>query len=434
VKTEAPTSPYTEPDDRDLRSNKYFVLSILGLINLFNYMDRNLFSILLEQIKADLQFTDSQLGVLGGFSFALCYAVFGIILGRVADKKNRVYLLSIALGIWSLASAACGLAKSFLEFFMARVGVGIGEAGCVPSAHSIIGDYFPPKERALAVSVFTGIGTIGSIVGIVVGGALAEAYGWRSVFLIFGLPGVALALVVVFLIKEPSRAQFETGLSTHSDTFSQSATKLLSKRTVQLLLLGIPLFYFIIGGAGIWIPSFYVRVHGVSIAEFGRTGGIALGAGYLIGTLAGGVIANKLININRLWEFWLPALAAFVSIPIYWAAFSLDDTSMSYYCLFIASLIAGSGMGASMSSLQVVTESNMRATAVGFMLLATSLIAYGCGPLFVGVGSDLLIESGLAANDGVSLGYALKLSLIAPLLASILFLLASKTAAIDAVN
>jgi len=435
------SSEFLNPNINDIdglenqsRSNKYFALAILGFINLFNYMDRNLFSILLEQIKLDLQLSDSQLGVLGGFSFALCYAVFGIILGRMADSRNRVHLLSFALAAWSLASAACGLARNFFEFFMARVGVGIGEAGCVPSAHSLIGDYFPPAERAFAVSIFTGIGTVGSIVGIVFGAALAESYDWRAVFLIFGLPGFFLALILVFLIKEPVRGKFETKASAKQSTFIFTAYRLLEKRTIRYLLLAIPLYYFIIGGAGIWIPSFYVRAHGVSIAEFGRTGGLALGLGYLLGTLAGGVLATYLIKKNRLWEFWLPALVSTLSIPLYGAAFTLDCTTMSYYFLFAASLVAGSGMGASMSSLQVVSESSMRAMTVGFMLLATSLIAYGCGPLLVGVGSDILASKGLSGSDGESLAYALKISLIAPLLSSIFFILASKTVAEEAVN
>lgn len=421
-----------------LGSNKYFVLGVLGFINLFNYMDRNLFAVLIESIKADMHFSDSQLGILGGFSFALCYAIFGLLLGRLADRRNRVWLLSLALGVWSLASAFCGLAKNFTEFFLARVGVGIGEAGCVPSAHSLIGDYFSPQQRAFAVSVFTGIGQIGTILGIVLGASLADMYGWRTVFFIFGLPGLALALILVFLIKEPVRGRFDQNSPDHTkendNSFFESVKLLLSKRTVRSLLIAIPLFYFVIGGAGIWVPSFYLREYGISISEYGMTGGISFGFGMLLGTLFGGVIVSYLIEKNRLWEFWLPALVSVISIPLYALMLLVDNMYLSFGSLGLASFVVGSGVGSSMSSLQVVADSSVRATAVGLMLLSTSLLAYGFGPFFVGMSSDFLLQFGWAENGAESLRVALLLSLVAPFLSAIYFMSASVSAKTEAVN
>lgn len=418
----------------DWRSNKYFVLGILGLVNLFNYMDRNLFAVLLEPIKQDMQFTDAQLGILGGFSFALCYAIFGLILGRLADRNNRIALLSASLAVWSMASAACGLARNFAELFLARVGVGVGEAGCVPAAHSLIGDFFPARERAFAIAVFTGVGGIGSVIAVALGGTLADLYGWQAVFLIFGLPGIVLALLLRFLINEPARGQFELEQWNTRLSFLAAAKSILQKRTARWLLLAIPLYYFMIGGASLWIPSFYVRVHEVSIGEFGRSGGLAMGLGSLLGTFFGGALATRLIDRNRLWEFWLPSLAALLSIGFYFGAFSAANLALSYGFLCVASIIVGSGIGASMSSLHVVTAANVRAIAVGFMLLSTSLIAYGAGPLLVGAGSDVLLYSGWSSNDGDSLALSLKISLVLPLLASLLFWLASRSALKEAVN
>ncbi|NIB42662.1 MFS transporter [Pseudomaricurvus alkylphenolicus] len=428
--TEGVVTPRTQPLNATPRtlSNRYTVLLVLGLVNLFNYMDRNLFSVLLEPIKTDMQFSDSQLGVLGGFSFALCYAIFGLLLGRLADRKNRVWILSICIGVWSLASAACGLVRNFTDFFLARVGVGIGEAGCVPAAHSLIGDYFRSGERAFAVSVFTGVGMLGSILGVVMGAMLADVYGWRAVFLIFGLPGVLLAFCLVFLVVEPPRGRLQPVSDVPSPTsFLDASLSLLRKRTVRYLLWGIPLYYFIIGGAGIWIPSFYLRIHGVSIGEYGPTGGLSIGLGYLLGTVAGGVLVSRLIVQNHLWEFWLPALAAVLSVPFYAVALTVDHLHGSYAVMFLAALVAGSGVGPSMSTLQIVAEPAVRALAIGFMLLSTSIISYGFGPLFVGVGSDLLVNLGIAANEGESLRIALLMALTAPLFAAVLFWVCSKT-------
>ncbi len=414
-----------------LLEHKYFVLCVLGFVNLFNYMDRNLVSVLLEQIKVDMAFSDTQLGLLGGFSFALCYAIFGVLLGRVADKGNRVWLLSISMAAWSLASAMCGLVRNFFELFIARMGVGIGEAGCVPSAHSLISDYFGPKERAFAVSVFTGIGQIGTLIGIVAGASLAESYGWRNVFLIFGIPGVLIALLLFVLIKEPKRGQFDTCANTEDSKKKQPVKQLLKKNTVKLLLIAIPLFYFVIAGSGVWLPSYYIRAYGISIGEFGHTGGVASGLGMLLGTFAGGWIVSYLIRIDRRWEFWLPALASLLSIPLYIGVLTASNINLSFTCLFAATFTLGTGMGSSMSALHIVADVHVRATAIGLMLLSTSLIAYGLSPLFIGYGSDVLLQNHWASSDGESLKLALMASLFASLLAALLFFIASHTAKKD---
>jgi predicted MFS family arabinose efflux permease len=345
------------------------------------------------------------LGVLGGFSFALFYAVFGLLIGRLADKYNRVWIMTGSLALWSLASAACGLAKNFGGLFLARMGVGVGEAGCVPAGHSLIGDYFPPRKRALAVSLFTGVGTIGSLVGLVFGAALAEIYGWRTVFVIFGLPGLAFALLLRLLLREPQRGRFDKVHQQPPQKFFAALSRLLSRSTARHLLIGIPLYYVGVG-ASVWIPSYFLRAHGITIGEFGATGGLALGLGTVLGTFGGGYLVNWLMRYERRWEFWWPTLASLISVPLLALAYSLAATNLAYIFLFAGTLAMASGIGASMSCLQVVAEPALRAMAVGLMLLGTSLIGYGAGPVLVGMLSDWFAAAIDGAN-GASLRFGL---------------------------
>ncbi|WP_298644335.1 MFS transporter [uncultured Tistrella sp.] len=395
-------------------------LALLGLINLFNYMDRVLFSVLLEPIKAELGFSDARMGLLGGFAFALFYAVFGLAMGRLADRTNRVRVIAVSLALWSLATAACGLARSFIGLFAARMTVGVGEAGCVPSAHSLIGDLFPPERRAWAVSVFTGIGSLGSMIGLVVAAALVAEHGWRMVFFYFGLPGLALALVIPLVLREPPRGRFDRGGATRPPALKPALADLLGSAAVIHLLIAIP-FYYVTVGLATWIPAFFQRVHGVGIADFGRSGGLALGLGVLIGTFAGGWLANRLIRRARSWEFRLPALAGLVSAPLFAATFLVGDTGLAYGLLFLAFLVSGLGMGPSMSCMQVVAGPHVRATAIAFMVFATSIISYGGAPALVGLISDLALAHGLATDGGASLRLALIVTLLPPLISGLFF-------------
>jgi MFS family permease len=396
-------------------------LALLGLINLFNYMDRVLFSVLLEPIKVEMGFSDARMGLLGGFAFALFYAVFGLAMGRLADRTNRVRVIAVSLALWSLATAACGLARSFLGLFAARMTVGVGEAGCVPSAHSLIGDLFPPERRAWAVSVFTGIGSLGSMIGLVVAGALVAEHGWRMVFLYFGLPGLVLALIVPLVLREPPRGRFDrTGAAGQPPALKPALAELLGSAAVVHLLIAIPFFYVTVGLAT-WIPAFFQRVHGVGVAEFGRSGGLALGLGVLIGTFAGGWLANRLIRRARSWEFRLPALAGLVCAPLFAATFLVADTRLAYGLLFLAFLVSGLGMGPSMSCMQVVAGPHVRATAIAFMVFATSIISYGGAPALVGLISDLALAHGLATDGGASLRLALIVTLLPPLVSGLFF-------------
>jgi predicted MFS family arabinose efflux permease len=412
--------------------NVYFALVVLSVINLFNFMDRVLFSVLLEPIKQDLGLSDGQMGLLGGVAFGIFYGIVGLLMGRLADTRNRVGVLSVALGIWSAASALSGQAISFVQMFGARAGVGVGVSACSPCAHSLIGDYFPPQRRALAVSIFTGIGTMGTMIGLVIGGLLMQHYGWRTAFLVFGVTGLAFAPVAWMLLREPPRGSFESGLATTLG-WQASIRMLLRRRTVRILLLGMPMV-MTAGGISTWIPAYLQRAHAASAGDVGTYGGLSLGLGIVIGTLAGGLIVNVLRKRNTLWEFWWPSLACALSIPLFAAFYLTSDTNTAYVLLFIAAFIAGSSFGPAMACMLAVSEPTIRGTMVALNVLSVALIAYGVAPAFIGFTSDLLIGYGFGEANGESLRAALLAVLTLPALGAIFFGLASRTAEADMVK
>lgn len=412
--------------------NVYLMLVVLSTINLFNFMDRVLFSVMLEPIKQDLALTDTQMGLLGGIAFGVFYGVVGLLMGRLADTRNRVTLLSSVLAVWSCASAVCGQATNFGQMFAARGAVGVGVSGCSPCAHSLIGDYFPPERRSLALSVFTGIGTAGTMVGLVVGGLLLASVGWRMTFLIFGSAGLLFAPIAFMILREPRRGTFERGTPATSN-WGESVRVLLRRPTVRSLLVGMPMIMSA-GGIATWIPAFLQRAHTASAADVGTLGGISLGLGIVIGTLGGGVIVNVLRRRNRLWEFWWPAAATAMSIPFLAAFYLTGDTTLAYTLLFMAFFTAGSSFGPALACMLVVSEPAIRGTMVAMTVLTTSLIAYGLAPGLIGYASDVLIANGYGENNGDSLRYALLAALVLPAAGAVAFLVAARTVAADAVE
>lgn len=429
------TAPMSMAGDDTVASgrNVYFMLVVLSVINLFNFMDRVLFSVLLEPIKQDLGMTDGQMGLLGGIAFGVFYGVVGLLMGRLADTRSRTGLISVALGMWSAASALSGQAAGFAQMFAARAGVGIGVSASSPCAHSLIGDYFPPRRRALALSIFTGIGTAGTLIGLVVGGLILQVWGWRATFAVFGLTGLAFAPVAFMLLREPPRGTFEKTAAAQGMDWASSVRMLFARPTVRMLLAGMPLV-MAAGGIATWIPAYLQRAHAASAGDVATLGGLALGLGLVIGTLAGGLIVNLLRRRNPLWEFWWPALATAVSVPLLAAFYLTETTEIAYVLLFLGFFMAGSSFGPALACMLTVSEASVRGTMVAMTVLCTSLIAYGLAPGLIGYSSDLLIARGYGEANGESLRTALLVALALPAIGSILFLRAGRTATADTVE
>ncbi|MFZ5607979.1 MAG: spinster family MFS transporter [Pseudomonadota bacterium] len=388
-----------------------FVLSILGFVSFFNYMDRALFAILAQDIKQDIVLTDTQLGLLGGFGFALFYAIMGLPLARLADTRPRVTLLSVCVGLWSLATALCGLASNFTQMFLARTLVGIGESGGTPTSYSIISDYFPKQRRAFAIGLFHAGGNLGVMFGLILAGVVADAYGWQMAFVALGLPGVLLALIIKGWLQEPPRGRFFDADTRHAVghiDVRAAVQRLLRRPTYIHLMLGFSIGFFAYYGLLHWTPAFFIRAHGMSTSETGMFFGLAFGSGGVLGMTVGALLAPLLIRRDRRWEMWIVAGSFALSIPFYAIAFLLASTHIAMAFIFLAGLTVTAGTAPGLAAIQSVAEPNVRALATAIQFFVGALIGQGMGPFFVGAMSDALMPR-YGGADG--LRYALLLSL-----------------------
>lgn len=274
------------------RGTAWFVLFILTLVYTFNFIDRQILVILQEPIKAELNLSDAQLGLLSGFSFALVYVIAGIPIAWLADRGNRRNIIALSLAVWSGMTAISGLVTSYGQLVAARLGVGLGEAGGSPPAHSLLSDYFPPERRGTALSFYSSGIYLGVLAGFAGGGYIAEVFGWRMAFFIVGVPGIVLALALPALIKEPVRGRFDKGVSTEKPTLATMLSLLYQQRAFRWIAGGCAFTAFISYGNGNFFPSYLMRSHSMSISEVGFALAAVSGVAGAIGTFGGGVLAD----------------------------------------------------------------------------------------------------------------------------------------------
>jgi predicted MFS family arabinose efflux permease len=373
------------------RALAVYALSVLTLVSFFNYMDRMVLAVLLEPMRKELQLSDTQLGLLTGLAFALLYALLGIPLARFADRASRVKLLAACLGLWSLMTSITGMARSFPQLFLARMGVGIGEAGCVPAAHSLIGDYFAAERRAMGVSIFQAGALAGVSAGLMIAGFLAEHFGWRNALIIVGLSGLPLGLLILTTFREPERRGHERLLAPEG-AFT-AIVSLLQRGALVNLIIAISIGGFGNYGINQWLPSFYVRSFGIALSQVGLLAGVAAGVGGVLGVLSGGFVAMKLIPRDNRWEQWLPAIVYSAAAPVYVISFLSHSLPVAVGVNILATFLVASGGGVALSSLQSFAEPHRRALTISLTLFLSSLIGLGLGPLLVGLLSDHLKPS-----------------------------------------
>ena len=388
-----------------------YVLVMLAVVAFFNYLDRMVLSMLLQPIKAELGFSDTQLGLLTGFAFAVFYATFGIPIARLADRKSRVTILSVCMALWSAMTAACGLAGNFLSMLLARMGVGVGEAGCVPTSHSLLSDYVAPEKRALALGIFQTGGAVGVMAGFISAGWIADQYGWRAAFFLIGLPGVLIALIAKLTLKDPPRGNYTTEPEPEPEPFMGAVRSLLGRKTFVQLVIAYSIGLFGVYGINGWTPTFFIRVHDMSLTEVGWWVGISSGLGGVLGTFAGAVLAPRLIARDRRWELWWPAWTFIIAIPMFVFVFMTANLTAAFVMLFLASFVTGSSVGPGMAAVQSLAEPQQRATAVAFVMLTSAILGQGLGPFLIGFGSDLLTPS--LADDGLRWSMIFSLTIFA---------------------
>jgi MFS family permease len=411
------------------RAYTRYAMSLLLGIYIVNFLDRQVVNILAEPIKQDLGLADWQLGLMSGLAFALFYTFLGIPIARMAERRNRPVIIGTCVAIWSGFTALCGQAQNFWQLIAFRIGVGIGEAGCSPPAHSLIVDYVPKEKRASALA-FYAMGTpLGGLVGLIMGGLVADAYGWRAAFLVAGVPGILFAVLALFTLKEPRRrlakqaAQTTAAMASFGDTMKVLATK----PTFWFIAFAAAIKAFIGYGHSPFTASFFLRNHAESIAAYadywgavlgfdmGPIGflGIALGliagVGGATGSWLGGYLADKYGKDDLRAYMVAPAVASLATIPIYIAAVSVDNAALGLILLVANALLGTIWYGPVYGTGQSIVAPHMRATTAAMLLFIINLIGLGLGPLAVGALSDWF-NVGLGLGSGQGVRWALMVS------------------------
>ena len=378
-----------------LFTKKYrgYVLLILTGVYTFNFIDRQILVILQESIKGELGLSDTQLGMLTGLTFALFYVTLGIPIARMADKGNRRNIVAASLAIWSLMTALSGLAANFTQLLLARIGVGVGEAGGSPPAHSMISDYFPPEKRATALSIYS-IGIyIGILVGYLAGGWINQFFGWRMALMALGIPGVIYALILLFTVKEPPKGHSDesvTGSNEDASSFWEVISLLMSKKTFIFVALGSGIHTFANYGVGNFYAPFLARVHEMPIGQIGTWLGLTTGFGGMIGTFLGGYLGDKLSVRDVRWYLWLPVIAEIINFVPSIGAFFSDNTTIALSCYFLTAMLTAVYLGPCIAVTHNLVDAHKRALASAILFLVLNLIGLGIGPLAIGYISDVL--------------------------------------------
>ncbi len=359
----------------------------------FNFIDRQILAILLEPIKQELQVSDTAMGFLTGIAFALFYTIAGIPIARWADRGTRRTIIALGIAVWSVMTALSGLARSFPQLTLARIGVGVGEAAASPPAHSLISDYFPPERRATALGIYTMGAYLGILFGLLLGGWINEFFGWRMAFFVVGLPGLVLALVVRLTLREPPRGHSE-GLT---DPGEQQSTRevlryLWALRSFRHLSIAASLYGFAGYGFGAWAPAFLMRVHDMGTGETATWLGLSIGLGGAAGAYLGGRISDGLGASDARWFMRVPALGALAAIPFYVLFLFLPDKLPALLCFIPAAVLSAFYVGPTFAMTQGLAKLHMRAMASAILLFILNLIGLGLGPQAVGILNDLLAD------------------------------------------
>jgi len=396
--------------------NPRYALALLVVIYVLHNLDRQIINILAEPIRLDLGLRDWQVGIMTGLPFALFYATLGIPIARLAERGNRARIIAISVVVWSGFTAVCGLSQTFVQLILARIGVGIGEAGCTPAAHSLISDMVPREKRASALGAYSMGGPIGALLGMAIGGLLIDLWGWRSGFFVAAAPGLVLGALAAFTLHEPRTTQAPATQGVLPvPTFMEAMRELRACRTFWLFSAGAALQAVVLYGHGAFLGSFFFRNHGPELAQaaagfgmktagfLGLAIGLISGLSGLVGAYAGGKLADRHVAATNPGAVATQvALFNLLAAPIYIAAMLAPSANVALFLLIIPSLSYGMTYGPIFSVFQSVVQPRTRATAVAIYLLVANLLGLGVGPLLVGMVSDHLArEAHLGVAEGL---------------------------------
>lgn len=383
---------------------KRVVLVLLVVAYTLNFIDRTIIATIGQAIKDDLKITDTQLGLLGGLFFALLYTLLGIPIARFAERFSRVNIITAAIIIWSGFTALCGTAANFAMLAAYRFGVGVGEAGLSPPAHSLISDYYEPKRRASALAVYSFGIPMGSMFGAVIGGQMLDHFTWRTAFMLVGLPGVAIAIILKLIVKEPPRGHSEPeqhpglaedvspdaparqpySLAAEFKEIGAVIATLFGKWPVLNMVLGVTLVSFAGYAGGQFAPPYFIRAFHLSYGQVGLIIGLVAGLSQGIGTLAGGFLTDRLSKFSPRWYSLTPAIGITIAYPFIVAVYSASAWQTAALFLLLPGLFSYTYLGPTFGVVQNMVPSHRRATATAILFFFLNLIALGGGPPFAG--------------------------------------------------
>lgn len=426
-----------------------YALWILMLGCTLNFLDRNIVNILAEPIRQEFGLGDAQLGLLTGLTFAAFHAALTLPLARLADRASRVHVIAGSVGVWSLATVACGCAGSFVQLLVARMAVGAGEAGGVAPAHALIADLVPRNRRARAIAFFSLGIPLGGLLGMAIGGLLLDAHGWRVAFLVAGLPGIALALLMLLTMRDPTRGAGAQAADPPLPV-AEVAREIRSKSAFVLVTAAGASMAFASFGQAAFIASFFFRVHGLALRELASDANLVLGTAFgaaallglglglsrgltgIAGVLIGGRVTDRL-NGNGYGAYaTVPAFMLLLRIPIFLAALWCSGPVLAFALVAVQSLLGGVGLIGGFGAVQGLVRARARATAAAIYGIGINLVGLGLGPLCIGLLSDALARGGLGAAEG--LRWALAASVLPMLLAAWLNLRARRLLAAESIG
>ena len=400
----------------------WYVVGLLTLANVSSFLDRQILALLVAPMKRDMDLTDTEVSLLMGLSFALFYTIFGIVIGRFADRTNRRNIIMTGIAVWSLLTALCAGVKNYSQFFLARMGVGVGEAALSPSAYSMIADYFPKRKLALALSIFTMGIFLGSGLALAIGAGLVanlpaegtvslpllgSIYHWQQLFLIIGLPGLLISVLMI-TIREPRRRNTLKIGDADVDLKLNEAFHIISKRATTYIgiCIGTAFTAFVNYGCTAWIPTYFNRTFGWPVSKAGLSYGLVLLTGAVAGLLWGGWYADRLVSRGvtngrvRIGLIAAAAALAFSIIPL------IKDPELVLGLLIVPSFFLASPMGASTSAVQELMPNQVRALASAIFLFLINIIGMGLGPSFVAVFTDYVLHDEFAIRFSLTALFA----------------------------
>ncbi|PZQ61470.1 MAG: MFS transporter [Phenylobacterium zucineum] len=392
------------------------VLVVLIIAYTFNFLDRQILGILAGSIKKDLGLTDSQLGLMGGLAFALFYTGLGVPIAALADRTSRTWIMTIALALWSAFTAACGLATNFWQLFLCRMGVGVGEAGGVAPAYSLISDYFPKEQRARALAAYSFGIPIGTALGILFGGLIASAIDWRAAFIVVGLAGVLLAPIFRLIVREPPRDVAPVAAPTGG------VRALLRKRSFWLISLGAAASSVCGYGVAFWLPSFFERSLGMDLVDRSLFLGAISLIGGVLGVWLGGVLGDRLGKASPAAYLLIPACAFLIALPCFVLAVQAKALWLTFILFLIPTGLNLVWLGPVITAVQHLVTPAQRSTASACFLFVNNLIGLGLGTWYFGAVSDALTPR----FGGEALRYAIYSGLGFYLVSAALFAIASR--------